>query len=119
MGLKGAEVGIGPMAAAGWDKETVPPFCDVQLGAVAGAFGPSEIYPGLRMEVFLILHWERRGGEPGGEIIRVDSVVGCTPGRGFSIYGAFFLGGGQHVSLGSLSFFSFRSLIKTQPLELY
>ena len=82
------------MAAVGWDKETVPPFCDVQLGAVAGAFGPSEVYPALKVEMFLILHWERRGREPGREIIRVeakgDSVVGCTLGRGLSIYGAFF-----------------------------
>ena len=123
MGFKVAEVGIDPMAAVGWDKETLPPFCDVQLGAVAGPLGPSEVYSGLKVEVFLILSWERRGSEPGRKIIRVeakgDSVVCCTPGRGFSIYGAFFFFW-QHVSLGSFSsFFPFRSLIKTEPLEPY
>lgn len=47
MGLNRTEVGPGPMAAPDWDKETLPPFCDVQHGAVEGAPGPPEQAPRL------------------------------------------------------------------------
>lgn len=48
MALNCSAEGPGPMAARGWDKETPPPFCDVQHGAVAGALDPSENVPGPR-----------------------------------------------------------------------